>query len=70
MATTGEQAIQAEEGASEEWLEQADRAAPMGRILRPIDVARLVTFLLSDDGEMMTRSIIDFNTNVIVGAFD
>lgn len=42
----------------------------MGRSMRPTDVARVVTFLLSDDGEMMTESVIDFDTNVIVGAFD
>jgi NAD(P)-dependent dehydrogenase (short-subunit alcohol dehydrogenase family) len=70
MATPGEHAIQAAEGAPSSWLELADAAAPMGRILRPLDVARLVTFLLSDDGEMMTGSIVDFDTNVIVGAFD
>jgi len=70
MATPGEHAIQKAEGAPEDWLDRADAAAPMGRILRPLDVARLATFLLSTDGAMMTGSIIDFDTNVIVGAFD
>jgi NAD(P)-dependent dehydrogenase (short-subunit alcohol dehydrogenase family) len=70
MATPGEHAIQAAEGAPPDWLERADAAAPFGRIIRPADVARMVTFLLGDDGEMVTGSLIDFDTNVIVGAFD
>lgn len=70
MATPGEDAIQATEDAPENWLELADAGAPFGRIIRPADVARMVTFLLSEDGEMVTGSLIDFDTNVIVGAFD
>ncbi len=70
MATPGEHAIQQTENAPANWLEQADAASPFGRILRPLDVARLVTFLLSDDAEMMTGSIIDFDHNIIAGSFD
>lgn len=69
MATLGEDKVQKKEGAPDNWLELADSKAPLGRILRPRDVARLVTFLLSDEGEMMTGSLIDFDQNII-GAFD
>ena len=70
MATPAEHAIQAAEGAPADWLEQADARSDFGRILRPLDVARMVTFLLAEPGEMVTGSIIDFDHNVIMGAFD
>lgn len=69
MATPGEHTIQKAEGQPDNWLEIADGSVPFGRILRPADVAGLTAFLLSDDGIMMTGSIIDFDQNVI-GAFD
>jgi len=69
MATPGEHAVQKAEGQDDDWLERADAQAPLGRILRPDDVARLVIFLLSDDGLMMTGSVIDFD-QVVVGAYD
>lgn len=70
MASPGEQAAQKAEDAPDDWLERADRASPFGRILRPLDVARMVTFLMADDGQMVTGSLIDFDHNIIIGAFD
>jgi NAD(P)-dependent dehydrogenase (short-subunit alcohol dehydrogenase family) len=69
MATPGEHKIQKAEGAPDNWLEIADGQAPFGRILRPHEVARLVAFLLSSDGEMMTGSAIDYD-QMVIGAFD
>ena len=69
MTTPNEHAVQKEEGAADDWLAKADARAPFGRILRPLDVARLAVFLLGEEGAMMTGSIIDFDQNVI-GAFD
>ena len=69
MATPGEDVVQKLEGAPEDWLDAADRAAPFGRILRPLDVARLVGFMVSDGGRMATGSIIDFD-QMVIGAFD
>ncbi len=69
MATPGEDAVQKQEGAPEDWLDKADRQAPFGRILRPLDVARLVGFMVSDGGQMATGSIIDFD-QMVIGAFD
>ena len=46
-ATPNENRLQtAESGA--DWLEKADKASTLGRILRPGDISRVVTFLLSD----------------------
>ncbi len=70
METPGEHAIQAADGAPESWLELADAGSPFGRILRPQDVSRLVCFLLAKSGAMVTGSIMDFDHNVIMGAFD
>lgn len=55
--------------AGENWLTDAEAQQPFGRLLRPADIAALVGYLLSDQAEMMTGSLIDFNQNVI-GAWD
>jgi len=70
METPGEHAIQKADGAPDDWLARADAASPFGRILRPGDVAGMVIFLLSETGAMVTGSIIDFDHNIIHGAFD
>ena len=67
MATPGETAIQVLEGKPENWLEQADASSPFGTILRPDNVAKLVTFLWSDDSMPMTGSLIDYDYQVIGG---
>lgn len=69
METPGEHAVQRAEGAPADWLEKADAASPFGRILRPGDVAGMVVFLLAETGAMVTGSIIDFDHNIIHGAF-
>jgi NAD(P)-dependent dehydrogenase (short-subunit alcohol dehydrogenase family) len=69
METPGEHAIQAKDGNPKNWLELAAPKQPFGRILSTKDVAGLCRWLLSDDGEMMTGSLIDFDQN-IVGAYE
>ncbi|KGT91082.1 short-chain dehydrogenase [Erwinia typographi] len=51
--------------AEENWLEQAERAQPFGRLLKPEEVARGVAFLLSAESGMMTGAIIDFDQSVV-----
>ena len=55
--------------AGENWLAEAEAQQPFGRLLRPYDIAHLTGYLLSDQAEMMTGAVIDFNQNVI-GAWD
>jgi NAD(P)-dependent dehydrogenase (short-subunit alcohol dehydrogenase family) len=43
------------------WAQEADAGVPIGRILRPRDVAATVGFLLSSASNMMTGSIIDLH---------
>ena len=57
------------EGKPQDWLVEAEKGRPFGRLLYPEDVAKLVVYLLSDDAEMMTGALIDFDQTVI-GAFD
>lgn len=67
METPGEHAIQARDGRPPDWLAQAAPNQPFGRILSVDDVSTLAIFLLSDAGEMMTGSVIDFDQNVMGG---
>jgi NAD(P)-dependent dehydrogenase (short-subunit alcohol dehydrogenase family) len=67
--TPHEDLVQKAMGKGDTWLEEAEAQQPFGRLLRPYDIAGLAAFLLSDQAEMMTGSVIDFNQNVI-GAWD
>lgn len=65
MASDGEDRIQREyHGADENWLEVAAAAQPFGRLIDPIEVAKSVAFLASDDSGMMTGSVIHFDQSV------
>jgi len=61
-ATEGEHVVQG----SGEWLQAADASRPFGRLLRPDDIAPMVTHLLSDASEMITGSVMDFDQLVRV----
>lgn len=59
-ATEGENAVQG----GGDWLAEADASRPFGRLLRPDDIAPMVTYLLSDAAEMVTGSVMDFDQTV------
>ena len=44
---------------------EADASRPLGRLLRPQDIAPMVTYLLSDASAMVTGSVIDFDQTVL-----
>ncbi|PIE32948.1 short-chain dehydrogenase [candidate division KSB3 bacterium] len=67
--TPHEDLVQKAMGKGENWLEEADAQQPFGRLLRPRDIASLATYLLSDQAQMMTGSVIDFSQHII-GAWD
>ena len=69
MATPNEHVVQKSEGQPDNWLEIAEAKAPYGRILRPSDIAGLVTYMLSDAAAMMNGSLIDYDQHVM-GIFD
>ena len=60
-ATEGENTVQT----GENWLAEADASRPFGRLLRPDDIAPMVTYLLSDAAQMVTGSVIDFDQTVL-----
>jgi NAD(P)-dependent dehydrogenase (short-subunit alcohol dehydrogenase family) len=68
MDTPGEDVIQRKyHSVGEDWLAAAEAAQPFGRLLKPIEVARAVAFMASDESGMMTGSIVDFDQSVIGG---
>jgi NAD(P)-dependent dehydrogenase (short-subunit alcohol dehydrogenase family) len=63
-ATEGEHGVQTGTGEADDWLADADASRPLGRLLRPADIAPMVTYLLSDAARMITGSVIDFDQTV------
>jgi NAD(P)-dependent dehydrogenase (short-subunit alcohol dehydrogenase family) len=63
-ATEGEHGVQTGTGQPAGWLAEADASRPFGRLLRPADIAPMVTFLLSDAAEMITGSVMDYDQTV------
>lgn len=48
-----------------DWLSEASRQQPFGRLFEPIDIARAIAFLASDESGLMTGSVVDFDQHVI-----
>jgi NAD(P)-dependent dehydrogenase (short-subunit alcohol dehydrogenase family) len=66
MDSPAEHAVQKRfHAASDDWLEKAEREQPFGRLIKPVEVAEVAAFLLSDRSGLMTGSIIDFDQNVV-----
>jgi NAD(P)-dependent dehydrogenase (short-subunit alcohol dehydrogenase family) len=65
MDTESEHRIQVDEdGSPENWLELAEPQRPMGRLVKPWEVANMVTFCLSEDAGLMTGNCIDIDQSV------
>ncbi len=70
MDTESEHQVQVEsDGAPENWLEIAEASSPMGRIVKPWEVANVIAFCLSDESGMMSGNCIDIDRSVL-GAGD
>lgn len=52
-------------GKGNDWLEQAERTRPLGRLLAPEEVARLAIYLLSDYSGLQTGTNIDLEQRVV-----
>jgi len=66
MDSPGEAAIQKRfHNAADDWIEEAERKQPFGRLVKTSEVAQVVAFLLSGRSGLMTGSIIDFDQNVV-----
>ena len=65
MDTQAEDAVQRRfHGATDGWLEAAEAAQPMGRLIKPAEVAEIITFYLSDESGMLTGNITDYDQSV------
>ena len=63
--TPAEHVVQKSQGSPEDWLELAEQKSPFGRLLKPDDVARLSTYLLSDESGILTGANIDYAQRVM-----
>jgi NAD(P)-dependent dehydrogenase (short-subunit alcohol dehydrogenase family) len=65
MDTEGEDAVQKKwHGAADDWLAKAEAAQPMGQLVKPAQLARLVTYMLSPESGVMTGSLVDYDQNI------
>ncbi len=70
MDTESEHTTQVEQdGAPENWLELAEAQRPMGRLVKPWEVANMIAFCLSEESGMLTGNSIDVDQSV-TGAGD
>ena len=69
MDTPGEDLTQKSSGAGVDWLIDAERRQPFGRLLKAQEVANVIVFLSCDESGMMTGAIIDFDQSV-TGCYD
>ncbi|MEL7155448.1 MAG: SDR family oxidoreductase [Actinomycetota bacterium] len=68
MATPGEDGIQKRfHGAEDGWLDEAAAAQPFGRLIDPVELARTICFLASDDAGLMTGAVIDYDQSILGG---
>jgi NAD(P)-dependent dehydrogenase (short-subunit alcohol dehydrogenase family) len=63
--TPAEHDVQAKQGSPANWLEIGESRSPFGRLIKPHDVARLCTYLLSDESGIVTGSCIEYSQRVV-----
>ena len=54
--------------AADDWLVEAEKSRPFGRLLKPADIARMIAYLVSAESGVMTGACIDVEQGV-PGAF-
>ena len=65
MDTEAEDAVQRRfHAATDGWLETAEAGQPMGRLIKPREVAAVIAFYLSDASGMLTGNITDYDQSV------
>lgn len=61
MDTEGERTIQAAEGRPPDFLDEAGRRSPMGRLIKPEEVAGACAWLASDEAAIFSGAVIDLD---------
>ena len=70
MDSEGERRTQRDyHGRPDGWLDEAAKQQPNGRLLDPVEVARAVAFLASEESGMMTGATINFD-QAVWGGYD
>ncbi|ANT49366.1 SDR family oxidoreductase [Mesorhizobium amorphae] len=65
MDTEGEDIVQKKwHGAADDWLEKAEAGQPMGQLVKPAQLARLISYMVSPQAGVMTGSLVDYDQNV------
>ncbi|MER9230773.1 SDR family oxidoreductase [Mesorhizobium sp. M0622] len=65
MDTEGEAIVQKKwHDAPDDWLEKAEAAQPMGQLVKPAQLARLISYMISPQSGVMTGSLVDYDQSV------
>ena len=59
--TPNERLVKLEEGKGEDWVEEATRTRPFGRLLFPHDIALAALYFASNESECITGSVLDLD---------
>jgi NAD(P)-dependent dehydrogenase (short-subunit alcohol dehydrogenase family) len=59
--TPNERRVKLEEGKGENWVDEAIRTRPFGRLLFPRDIALAAIYFASDESECVTGSVLDLD---------
>lgn len=66
MDTPAEDAVQRHwHGATDGWLDVAERGQPFGRLIKPTELAKTICFVLSEESGMLTGAVIDYDQSVV-----
>jgi NAD(P)-dependent dehydrogenase (short-subunit alcohol dehydrogenase family) len=66
MDTPAEDAVQRYwHGATDGWLDAAEASQPYGRLIKPVELAKTICFVLSEDSGMLTGAVIDYDQSVL-----
>lgn len=65
MDTEGEAIVQKKwHDAPDDWLERAEAAQPMGQLVKPAQLARLIGYMISPQSGVMTGSLVDYDQSI------
>ncbi|MER9433474.1 SDR family oxidoreductase [Mesorhizobium sp. M0618] len=65
MDTEGEDIVQKKwHDAPDDWLAKAEAAQPMGQLVKPDQLARLISYMVSPQSGVMTGSLVDYDQSI------
>ncbi|TIL40778.1 MAG: SDR family oxidoreductase [Mesorhizobium sp.] len=65
MDTEGEAIVQKKwHDAPDDWLEKAEAAQPMGQLVKPAQLAGLISYMISPQSGVMTGSLVDYDQTI------